>query len=94
MKRLTIMSKEDLRKTLERLRAEVSSLEKEAAPVKDRVNSLISDLEHQIQDLDDAGRRATMRDRLAKLIQQVESEHPAITGMLEQIVETLANMGI
>ena len=88
------MSKEDLHKTLERLRAEVSSLDKDAGPVKDRVNSLISDLEHQAQDLDDAGHRATMRDRLTTLIQQIESEHPSITGMLERIMVALNSMGI
>lgn len=88
------MSKEDLHKTLERLRAEVSSLDIDAGPVKDRVNSLISDLEHQAQNLDDAGHRATLRDRLTTLIQQFESEHPSITGMLEQIMVALNSMGI
>ncbi len=88
------MSKEDLHKTLERLRAEVSSLDIDSGPVKDRLNSLIVDLEHQAQDLDDAGHRATMRDRLTTLIQQIESEHPSITGMLEQIIRALNSMGI
>lgn len=88
------MSKEDLHKTLERLRAEVSTLEEDAGPVKDRVNCLIRDLEQQIQDLDDAGHRATMRGRLAELIEQVESEHPSITSMLEQIMATLASVGV
>lgn len=88
------MSKEDLHKTLERLRVEVSSLDINAGPVKDRVNSLISDLEHRAQDLDDAEHRATIHDRLTTLIQQIESEHPSITRMLEQILMTLNSLGI
>jgi len=98
------MSKQDLHNTLERLRAEVCSLENDVGPIKERVNSLISDLERQVRDLDDAehddvenaaaGNIATMRDRLAKLIGQVESKHPAITSMLEQIATSLGNIGI
>ena len=88
------MNKEDLQKTLERLRCELSALGPEAGPVKDRVNSLIDDLEQQLQHLDNPRHRATMRDRLVKLIEQFESQHPAITGMLDQIVTTLAGMGV
>jgi uncharacterized protein YoxC len=88
------MNKEDLHKTLERLRCELSVLGPEAGPVKDRVNSLINDLEQQFQDLDNPGHRATIRDRLATLIEQVESQYPSITGMLDQIMTGLANMGV
>ncbi len=88
------MNKEDLHKTLERLRCELSTLGPEAGPVKDRVNSLIDDLEQQIQDLDNPRHRATMRDRLAALIEQFESKHPSITGMLDQIMTSLAGMGV
>jgi hypothetical protein len=94
MRELTLMSNEDLQKTLERLRAEASSLHEDAGPVKDRVNSLITDLEHQLQDLDNAGHRATMRNRVAALIEEVEAKHPAITGMLEQIMTALNSIGI
>ena len=88
------MNKEDLHETLEQLRCELSTLGPEAAPVKDRVNSLINDLEQQFQDLENPGHRATMRDRLVTLIEQFESKHPSITGMLNQIMTTLAGMGV
>jgi hypothetical protein len=88
------MNKEDLHTTLQRLRCELSALGPEAAPVKDRVNSLINDLEQQLQDLDNPGHRATMRDRLAALIEQFESNHPSITSMLDQIMTSLASMGV
>ena len=88
------MNTEDLHKTLERVRGELGALGPEAGAVKDRVNSLIIDLEQQFQDLDNPGHRATMRDRLATLIEQFESKHPAITGMLDQIMTSLAGMGV
>ena len=88
------MNKEDLHKTLERLRCELNALGPEAGSLKDRVNSLINDLEQQFQDLDNPGQRATMRDRLATLIEQVESQHPSITSMLDQIMTSLASMGV
>ena len=53
-----------------------------------------NDLEQQLQDLDTPEHRATMRDRLATLIEQFESQHPAITGMLDQVMTTLAGMGV
>ena len=76
------------------MRDELNALGEDAGPVRDHVNSLIDDLERQLQDLDHAAYRATMRDRLAGLIEQFESEHPAITGMLERILTTLASMGV
>jgi hypothetical protein len=88
------MNKDDLRTTLERRRCELSALGPEAAPVKDRVNSLINDLEQQLQDLGNPGHRARMRDRLATLIERFESQHPSITGMLDQIMTSLASMGV
>ena len=88
------MDNEDLQKTLERLRCELNALGPEAGPVKDRVNSLIDDLEQQIHDLDNPRHRATMRDRLATLIEQFESQYPSITGMLDQIMTSLASIGV
>lgn len=88
------MDKEDLHKTLERLRCELSDLGPEAGAFKDRVNSLINDLEQQFQDSESPGHKATMRDRLATLIEQFGAQHPAIAGMLDQIMTGLAGMGI
>ncbi len=88
------MDTEDLHKTLDRLRCELGALGPEAVAVKERVNGLITDLEQQLRDLDNPGHRATMRDRLATLIEEFESKHPAITGMLDQIMTTLASMGV
>ena len=88
------MRQENLQKTLEQLRNEISGLGPEAAPVKDHINSLINDLKQQRQDLDKAEHRAMIRDRLVALAKRLEQEHPSIASLLDQIVTTLANMGV
>ncbi|MGO9110060.1 MAG: DUF4404 family protein [Thermoguttaceae bacterium] len=88
------MQQENLQKTLEQLRCELSTLGPEAAPVKDHVNSLINDLEQQLQDLDKAEHRETIRGRLVALVEQFEREHPSITSLLDRIITFLANMGV
>jgi hypothetical protein len=88
------MQQENLQKTLKKLRYELSALGPEAAPVKEHINSLINDLEQQLQDLDKAEHRATIRGRLVALVEQFEEEHPSITSLLDQIITSLANMGV
>jgi Domain of unknown function (DUF4404) len=88
------MQQENLQKTLEQVRFELSALGPEAAPVKDHINSLINDLEQQLQDSDNAEQRETIRDRFVALVQRFEREHPSITSLLDQIITSLANMGV
>ena len=88
------MNKETLHKTLEQLRCELDGLGPESGPVKDHISSLVNDLERQFQDLGNVGQRVAMRNRIAALIERFELEHPSIAGMLNQIVTTLANMGV
>jgi hypothetical protein len=88
------MNKEDLRKSLEQLQCELSALGPEAGPAKEHVGCLIDELDQQLQDLDNPGHRATIRDRLATLIGQFESKHPSIAGMLNQIMTSLAGLGV
>ena len=88
------MQHENLQKTLEQLRYELSALGPEAAFVKDHINSLINDLEQQLQDLDKAENLAMIRGRLVALVKRLEQEHPSITSLLSQIITSLANMGV
>ena len=88
------MQQHNLQKTLEQLRYELSALGPESAPVKDHINSLINDLEQQLQDLDKAEHLATIRGRLVALVERFEREHPSIASLLDQIITSLANMGV
>ena len=88
------MTKSEFRKVLERFRSEINALEEVDVQVRERVNVLITDLEQQVETLDDAQRRRTALDRLTELTERFETEHPAIAGMLDRIIATLGNIGI
>ncbi|MGO8744697.1 MAG: DUF4404 family protein [Thermoguttaceae bacterium] len=88
------MTKGEFYKILERLRSEINALEGDDALVRERVNCLITDLEHQVENRGNAEHRRSIVDRLAELTERFETGHPSIAGMLEQIVATLGNIGI
>lgn len=87
------MSKEDVQESIARLKAEVNALDASKAAVKKRVNSLIRDLERQLESADEVD-HGPMIERVGNVVDQFEAEHPAITGILNGIMTSLSNMGI
>jgi hypothetical protein len=87
------MERESLHRSLERLRSEVDALGPTDGQVKARLNGLIGDLEHQLSHMEDAEHRATVIGRVRELIEHFETEHPAITGVLNHIMVTLSGLG-
>ncbi|MCI0590326.1 MAG: DUF4404 family protein [Gammaproteobacteria bacterium] len=88
------MSKEELQKSLNRLRREIDKLEGDNELVRERVSPLINDLEHQLENPDDARHRDPLMESVREFIEQFEVEHPRITGIFNDIMVTLSNMGI
>jgi hypothetical protein len=85
---------EELRKSLDLLRAEVDALEGGADTVKDRINRVIADLEHQLERSEDEDPDQKLLHIIPDLIEQFETEHPGITAVLGNIMTTLSNIGI
>ena len=83
------MSSEDVRESLERLRSEIGKLEAGDETVKVRVDELISDLEHQLENPEDAAHKANVIESVRKATEQFEVEHPRVTGILNHIMTTL-----
>jgi predicted RNase H-like nuclease (RuvC/YqgF family) len=88
------MSKEKLRESLERLRSEINILKEGNDAAKNRINRLITDLEHYVKNLDNNDQRTVLLAHIPKLIGELETEHPRITNILNAIMVTLSNMGI
>ncbi len=88
------MSREDLRKSLERLHSELDKLEGDNELARERLKHLVSDLEHQLENPDDAAHRDTLIERLHDFIEQFEVKHPRVTGIANDIMVTLSNLGI
>ena len=88
------MNKVELRETLESLRTALAHLKFREPQSHDRVQQLISAIERQIDNSDDAEAGATVRQDLSGAISQFESEHPTLAGTLGRIASTLSSMGI
>jgi hypothetical protein len=88
------MSKARLRKSLDMLRREVEALRPEDAPVRERMNRLIADLERELGAAGEVARLAAQADALPELIREFEVRHPRLTGVLNEIMAGLSGLGI
>ncbi len=88
------MSDEQLRQSLEELRSELARLEAEEAQVRERLDTLISGIETQLDNPDDATHHQSLIQDFRQSISQFEVSHPTTTAILNQIMVTLGNMGI
>lgn len=88
------MKSEELRESLERLRAEVDRIERDDDPAKVRVSELITELEYQLENPRDTAHRERMLQDLPQAVERFEIEHPRVTGVLRSIVVTLNQLGI
>lgn len=88
------MSDEKLRRSLDELRSELERLEAEEAQVRERLNTLIANVETQLDSPGDAEQSQSLVQDLRRSISEFEVSHPRATAILNQIMVTLGNMGI
>lgn len=88
------MNKVELRETLENLRGDLDNLKFREPQSRDRVQQLISAIERQIENSDDADSNASVSKDISGAISQFESEHPTLAGTLGRIASSLSTMGI
>jgi hypothetical protein len=88
------MGKDDLRATLEKLRAELKGVSFRDERDRHRMQALIAALERQVRHSDDIGEREELLDTLPGAIKQLEVEHPTLTAILSRVITALSSMGI
>lgn len=88
------MQSERLRESLEQLRAEINRAIPPEGPARERLNRLISDIEHKLASPDDAEHHENLLTNVTDSIQQLGLEHPKAATILNQIMTTLAGGGI
>ena len=88
------MSQDQLRKDLEALRAECDRLEGMPGPARDRVQRLIADVEHRLEQAEDDEKDETLTDRIREELTEFKVEHPTVAAALETVMNTLSNAGI
>jgi len=87
------MSEQDLKDLIAKLRKEVEALPDDDVDARQRLNAIISELDKKLQEPgteDHHGLVSNLQDS----IKQLEARHPDTTTLLNNIMMTLANMGI
>jgi len=87
------MSEHDLRELIERLRGEVNALPAADVDARRRLDGIIADLEERLE-RDELANPPGLTTSLQDSIHQLEARHPDATTVLNNIMMTLANMGI
>ena len=88
------MDREKIARYLEELKSEISSLEDRDTGTASRLKDLTGRIEAAVDSAsDDSGNRDIL-DNLQRAIENLETEHPAVTSVLNRLATTLGNMGI
>jgi len=87
------MPEQQLRKNLEKLRAEIDQVADSDTQTKARLDALINDIEASI-DPDRESGDIKLVENVKEAVAHFETEHPRATAILNDIMVTLSNMGI
>ena len=88
------MPRNKLNSLLANLKQEVTNLREDQQGSRDQIESLIGDLETHLASGKTQNWPEEMATRVREEIEQFETEHPQLTGILNNIMVTLGNMGI
>jgi hypothetical protein len=87
------MSEQDLKELLDKLRNEVEAMPSDDVDARQRLNDIIAELDKKLEEPgteDHQGLVGNLQDS----IHELEARHPDTTTLLNNIMMTLANMGI
>ncbi len=87
------MPENQLRQELEKLRSEAANTENDPESVQ-RLQTLITEIEKKLANPDDTDHHNTLVSEIRESINHFEAEHPRATGILNDIMVALSNMGI
>lgn len=85
---------EQLEETLAALRTEVSKLPDQDLDSKQKLEALIHSLEKKLESPDDTEYHESLSEGLSDSLTHFEVSHPRITGILNEVMMALSNMGI
>jgi cell division protein FtsB len=88
------MSQDRLRRDIERLRRELDSLAQHETETRRALDRLVRDLERSADKPEDGSLIEGLREDLRTAVARFEAKHPRATAILNDIMVTLANMGI
>ncbi len=88
------MNRGELHEPIERLRAEIRKLGEDDEAIKQRMKRLLADLERKLESSEEPEHEPHLGESLRENIERFEAEHPRLTGVLNQLMIELSNMGI
>lgn len=83
-----------LQETLKALREEIDNLSADEQESKARLEELVEKLQLKLERPDDTVYHQSLTEGLSESLTYFEVSHPRITGVLNEIMMTLSNMGI
>ncbi len=88
------MSKDKVLEHLDGLKEEITKLEESDESTRDRLTGLTEEIEDLLEKIEDKPDSSALLQNLQTHVEHFEIEHPKITGVLSQIINTLTSMGI
>jgi hypothetical protein len=88
------MPHNELDSLIAKLKEEVTHLQDDQQGSRDQIELLINDLETHVANDETNMWPAEMTSRVGEQLEQFETDHPQITGILNNIMVTLSSMGI
>lgn len=88
------MDQKQLREYLEQLDSSIESLEGADEQQRAQLQGLINDIEQQLAADALPADQGSLSDQLDQLISEFETEHPTVSGILNNILVTLSSMGV
>jgi len=80
--------------SVNKLKNQVRQMDDSKADVKETMNALIDDLQHQMDHPDDRDHLKKLNAKVPDIIAKFELEHPKLAETLNEIMVILSNMGI
>lgn len=87
------MSEQDLRELIDRLRTEVDALPGDDVEARRRLDAIIGELDKKLEEPGSEDHHGLVGN-LQESIKELEARHPDTTTLLNNIMMSLANMGI
>ncbi len=88
------VSEQKIHECLQVLRDELNQLQGDNQQVQERVSGLIAEVEQQLLKNEHQHQNPSLMESINKTIELYKVEHPGVTGILNQIMMSLGNMGV
>ena len=88
------MPEKILRDDIEKLRKEIENLNADEDASKEKLESLLQDIESGLETEEQNKNQSELLARLKESVNHFETEHPRATAIINDIMVTLSNMGI